>query len=48
MTLIELQDMKDRLDMGVIMHKNRWLEVLDWAIALTANHEGQDKEPKDE
>lgn len=40
MTLQELNDLKSRLDMGVMLHKSAWLEILDWAIEVTKHHEG--------
>lgn len=46
MTLNELQQIKDSLDKGVMIHKGKLVEVLEWAIELTKHHEG--KEKKDE
>ncbi len=42
MTLKELQEIKGRLDQGVILHKGQWLEILEWAIELTKHHEGKE------
>lgn len=39
MTLQELQQIKDSLSQGVMIHKGKWLEVLEWAITLTEHHE---------
>lgn len=33
MTLQELQQIKDSLSQGVMIHKGKWIEVLDAAIA---------------
>ena len=48
MTLQELEELKARRETGVLIDRLKWSEILDWAIVLTAHHEGQDKEPKDE
>lgn len=39
MRLEKLQEIKDSIDKGVIVSKPSWLEVLDWAIELTKDHE---------
>lgn len=49
MQLQELIDLKARRETGVLIDRLKWAEILDWAIALTAHHEGQDKaEPVDD
>lgn len=44
MTLQELQQIKDSLSQGVMIHKGKWLEVLEWAIELTKHHDGVEDE----
>ena len=39
MQLEELQQIKDSLSQGVMIHKGKWIEVLEWAIELTKHHE---------
>ena len=48
MTLQELEELKQRRDMGVLIHREKWTEILDWAIVLTAHHEGADKTEKEQ
>lgn len=37
MTLEELKQIKDSLSQGVMIHKGKWIEVLDTAIELAEN-----------
>lgn len=40
MLLQELIDLKARRDQGVLIDRLKWGEILDWAIEVTAHHEG--------
>lgn len=41
MTLNELEQLKARRETGVLIDRLKWAEILDWAIVLTAHHEGR-------
>lgn len=48
MTLQELIELKDRRATGVLIHREKWTEILEWAIELTKHHEGHDKKSSEE
>jgi len=46
MTLNELEQVKKDLTQGVLVSKQTWNQVLEWATELTRHHEAATQEQK--